>query len=115
MSNGSVTWNYTYDANGMHTKCTGGGVTYTYVYNGSQPSQMTVGNNTLDFVYDATGTPVMVFWNGTPYYYVTNLQGDVLLILDAIAGGHKDIFMAGIEMIGQLFEEYPLLPYAKNK
>ena len=24
----------------------------------------------------------MVFWNGTPYYYVTNLQGDVIAILD---------------------------------
>jgi len=83
MSNGTTTWSYTYDANGMRTKRTNGSTTYTYVYNGGQLSQMTIGNNTLSFVYDATGAPVMVFWRGMPYYYVTNLQGDVLLILDA--------------------------------
>ena len=41
-----------------------------------------VNGNTLDFTYDAAGTPLTVEYNGTVYYYVTNLQGDVVGILD---------------------------------
>ena len=36
----------------------------------------------LYFTYDGTGTPVTVIQNGITYYYVTNLQGDVIAILD---------------------------------
>ena len=81
MSNGTTTWTYTYDVNGMRTSRTNSTTTYTYVYNGSNLTQMTVGNDTLYFVYDAAGTPVVVVWNGTPYNYVTTLQGDVQLIM----------------------------------
>ena len=35
--------------------------------------------------------------------------------LDTIANGNTDIFMVGIEVIAELFDEYPLLPYAKYK
>jgi len=66
----------------MRTTRTNGGTTYKYVYNGSQLARMTVGGNTLSFIYDATGAPVVVVWNGVPYYYVTTLQGDVLVIMD---------------------------------
>ena len=82
MSNGTTTWNYTYDANGMRTSRTNGAKTYNYVYNGSQLTQMTVGNDTLCFVYDATGAPVIVLWNNSVYYYITSLQGDVLQIIN---------------------------------
>ena len=44
---------------------------------------MTVGNNTLDFTYDASGTPMSVTYGGSTYYYVTNLQGDVVAILNS--------------------------------
>ena len=44
---------------------------------------MTVGSNTLNFAYDASGTPLSVVYNGTYYYYVTNLQGDVVAILNS--------------------------------
>ena len=44
---------------------------------------MTVGTNTLYFTYDASGTPISVVYNGTTYFYATNLQGDVVAILDA--------------------------------
>ena len=42
-----------------------------------------MGTDTLDFIYDAVGQPMKVFYNGTVYYYVTNLQGDVVGILNA--------------------------------
>ena len=83
MSKGSTTWNYTYDANGMRTQRSNGTTVYNYVYNGSQLTQMTVGSNTLKFAYDASGKPMMLTYNGTNYYYITNLQGDVMGIVDS--------------------------------
>ena len=44
---------------------------------------MTVGSNKLYFGYDASGAPLQVVYNGTTYYYVTNLQGDVIAILNS--------------------------------
>ena len=43
---------------------------------------MTKGSDTLNFFYDASGTPMSVQYNGTTYYYVTNIQGDVIAILN---------------------------------
>jgi len=86
MSNGSTTWSYTYDANGMRTSRSNGSTTYTYVYNGSQLTQMTKGSDTLYFTYGALG-PTTVTWNGTTYYYALNAQGDVIGILDGGGNG----------------------------
>ena len=60
------------------TTGTNGSTTYSYVYNGSQLVQMTVGANTLYFTYDANGLPATVTQNGTTYYYALNAQGDVI-------------------------------------
>ena len=43
--------------------------------------RQTGGGNTLDFFYDESGHPYALKYNGTTYYYVTNLQGDVLKIV----------------------------------
>ena len=83
MYRGSNAWTFQYNADGMRTQRTNGTTTYTYVYNGSQLTRMTVGDEVFDFTYDADGTPLTVTWNGNLYYYVTNLQGDVIRILDA--------------------------------
>jgi len=50
-------------------------------YDASQLRQMTVSGHTLYFTYDASGTPLSVTYDGTTYYYLTNLQGDVIAIL----------------------------------
>ena len=57
-------------------------VTYTYTYNGGSLTQMTAGGDTLSFAYDGAGKPMAVTWNGTTYLYLTNIQGDVIAILD---------------------------------
>ena len=77
MGNGSTTWTYTYDANGMRTSRSNGTTTYKYVYNGGSLVQMTVGSNTLYFTSDT------VTLNGITYYYVKNLQGDIVAILNS--------------------------------
>ena len=71
------------DANGMRTQRTNGETTYTYVYDGGLLSQMTVDGNTLRFTYDTNGAPLTLIYNGNTYFYVTNLQGDVISILDS--------------------------------
>ena len=82
MSDGTKTWNFTYNADGLRTKRTDGTNTYQYVYNGDKLSQMTVGSDVLNFSYDASGTPMTVQYKGTTYYYATNIQGDVIAILN---------------------------------
>ena len=89
MADSTGTWAFTYDANGMRTKkvkTNASGMatdTYTYVYNGSQLSQMTKNGQTLNFFYDGAGRPAYFTYNNATYYYVTNLQGDVIAILDS--------------------------------
>lgn len=75
-------WNFTYASDGLRTQRTDGQTTYSYIYTGDKLSHMTVGGNQLHFFYDAGGAPMTVVYNGTTYYYVTNLQGDVIAIRD---------------------------------
>ena len=81
LTENGTTWSYTYGSDGMRTGRTNGTTAYSYVYNGSQLVQMTVGSDTLRFTYDAAGTPLTVTYNGTTYYYTTNMQGDVTSIV----------------------------------
>ena len=42
------------------------------------------GTNTLYFTYDASGTPLALIYNNSLYYYyVTNVQGDVIALVDS--------------------------------
>ena len=83
LSNSSNDWYFTYNADGMRTKRVCGSDVYTYVYNSGQLAQMTYNGIVLDFTYDANGRPVAVRYNGVTYYYVLNLQGDVIAILNS--------------------------------
>ena len=83
MSKAGTTWQYTYDANGMRTSRTNGAITYRYIYNGGQLTQMHKGTDILHFVYDAGGTQVALIYNGSVYYYLTTLQGDTFAIADS--------------------------------
>ena len=82
LAGGGSTWTFAYDANGMRTTRSNGSRTYSYVYNGSSLSQLTVDGHTLRFTYDASGSPISVTYDGTEYYYALNLQGDVVAILN---------------------------------
>ena len=82
MSNGATSWTYTYDADGMRIGRTNGTDTYTYVYNGSLLSQMTRNGRDMFFTYDAMGMPATLTYRGIVFFYVTNLQGDVMALMD---------------------------------
>ena len=51
--------------------------------NGRKLASLYKGNATWSFSYDASGRPLSVVYNGVTYYYVLNLQGDVVAILDS--------------------------------
>ena len=72
----------------------------------------TYGSNTLDFFYDANGTPYALKYNGTVYYYVTNLQGDVIRVVDAsgntVASYEYDPYGKVISAMGTLAEINPI-------
>ena len=83
-------WTMEYEAGGLRTKRSSAEKTYNYIYNGDKLVRMTVGDDILDFTYDANGAPLTLIHNGTVYYYITNLQGDVISLetMDGMLGAH---------------------------
>ena len=41
----------------------------------------------MDFLYDESGSAYSFIYNGTQYYYVKNLQGDVILAMNQFTFG----------------------------
>ncbi|MBE6639222.1 MAG: RHS repeat-associated core domain-containing protein, partial [Ruminococcaceae bacterium] len=84
---GSTSFQYQYNTDGLRTRKIVGSTTYDYYWNGSQLAMMTVTNGTnvttLKFYYDAQGVPFYLDYNGTEYFYITNLQGDVVGIANS--------------------------------
>ena len=83
---GGETSNYTYDADGMRIVKVSGGVTSNFYYQGTSLVAETRGTNKLEFIYDDQNTPLELIYNGTKYYYITNLQGDVVKIFNSSGG-----------------------------
>ena len=108
----STAVDFTYDLSGLRTSKTVGGVKHSYLYAGGKLMRETYGSNTLDFFYDANGTPYALKYNGTVYYYVTNLQGDVIQIVDAsgntVASYEYDPYGKVISTTGTLAEVNPI-------
>ena len=73
---------YTYDIDGIRTKKTVNGVTTEYFVNGSTILAQKTGNDIIWYIYDSDGQILGFTYNDTPYYYVKNLQGDVIKVID---------------------------------
>ena len=80
-SDGTVI-DYTYNANGIRTSKTVGGVKHTYTLDGTKILRETWGSNTLIPLYDNEDSVCGILYNGTPYYFIKNLQGDVIAIVN---------------------------------
>ena len=73
---------YTYDPDGLRTSKTVNGTTTKYhVMNGTLLGQ-TKGSDTIVFLYDEKANRYGFDYNGTKYYYIFNVQGDVIGILN---------------------------------
>ena len=107
---------YTYNSDGIRTQktVTAAGsvetVTTDYTLEGDKVVYETNGTDAFWYYYDENGAPVSFEYNSTTYYYVKNLQGDIIAILNASgeqvveykydAWGNVSIDEAPLETIG---------------
>lgn len=76
---------FAYDHNGMRIKKTVNGVSTDYTLHGGDIVHLSQGTDELHFSYDAQGKPGMIRYNGEYFFYLYNLQGDVVAIIDDMA------------------------------
>ena len=88
---GSPGVSYTYDLAGVRNSktvtTTSGTITYNYLTQNGQVvrqswTDLDHVSHVMDFIYDNNGKPYAFYYDGTLYYYITNLQGDVIRIID---------------------------------
>ena len=82
MTNGTNTFSYKYDDNGIRTEKTVNGVTTHYTTVDGRITGQYDGTNTIYFRYNAENSLVGFNLNGTEYIYIKNIQGDIEGILD---------------------------------
>ena len=76
---------YAYDANGLRSKKTAGGVNTTtyYTSGGIKIGEYRAGTNTdVFYMHDEKGTIYGICINGITYYFIYNAQGDVIGLYD---------------------------------
>ena len=79
-----ITWDFTYNSDGLRIGRTNGTDTYTYWYNDNgQLLRMKYNDIVMSFSYGASGQPMSITYNGTVYYYLINAQGDVEGLIDS--------------------------------
>ena len=71
---------YTYNANGIRTSKTVDGIRHNFVLDGTKILKETWANNTLIPLYDNSDSVCGITYDGVPYYFLKNLQGDILSI-----------------------------------
>ena len=93
---------------------------HSYIYAGGKLLRETISDGTttktLDFTYDNVGMPYSLIYNSgtttTTYYYITNLQGDVMYLADAsgneVAAYDYDPYGKIISATGAMAEINPL-------
>ena len=84
LANGS-TASYKYNADGVRTQKTVGGVTTDYFLEGSTIVAQKTGNDVIWYYFGGDGTRDAIEYNGTVYYYMYNPQGDVIGLFDGNA------------------------------
>ena len=73
---------YTYNANGIRTSKKVNNVLHTYTLEGTKILREAWSGNTLVPLYDNEDSVCGILYNNVPYYFVKNLQGDVIAIVD---------------------------------
>ena len=81
-SKSGVTTSFTYAPSGDRITKTSGGVTHNYFWQDGVLLRETYGDNELEFLYDGAGSPLGFLYNDTAYFYVKNLQGDVVRVIN---------------------------------
>ena len=83
LQKGTTGVSYTYGSDGTRLTKTVNGVKTSYTWDGAQlVSQTTTGGDTLYFIYHGDSR-VAVEYKGNTYYYIYNLQGDVVGLVNS--------------------------------
>ena len=122
--NGTHSVSYDYDVNSLRTYKIVDGVRHDYIYASGQLLRETYTQGgisyKLDFLYDQSGRPYMLYLTKTtssgttsaPYYYILNLQGDVLYLVNtsgvAVASYTYDPYGSILSSTGSLANVNPL-------
>jgi RHS repeat-associated protein len=73
---------YSYDTNVIRTSKTVNRVKHIYTLDGTKILRETWGSNTIVPLYDNEDSVCGILYNNVPYYFIKNLQGDVIAIVD---------------------------------
>lgn len=77
-----VSASYGYNHNGQRCCKTVGSVRTDFTYVGSLLARQKSDNLDMRFTYNTLGIPVALWYNGSEYYYVRNLQNDIIGLID---------------------------------
>ena len=72
---------FKYNQSGIRTSKTVNGVETKYTYVGDMLVSQK-GSEVINFVYTAGGAPLGFTYTGTPYFYLLNLQRDIMTVAD---------------------------------
>ena len=74
---------FTYNANGIRTSKTVDGIKHTYTLDGTKILREEWENNVLETIFDNEDAVCGIVYNNVPYYFVKNLQGDIIAITNS--------------------------------
>ena len=83
ISGNGLTTVYTYDSNGIRTSKTVNGIKTNYSLVDNRIISETAGSATIHYRYNADDELVGLFYDGQEYFYVKNLQNDIIGIVNA--------------------------------
>ena len=83
-NNGAYSLTFAYDSSGKRIKKTVNGMEYNYIYSGDTVIAITRSDNSsvLNFICDENGDYIGFTYGSGTYYYIRNLQNDVVAIAD---------------------------------
>ena len=80
---GGSTYTYTYNDQGIRTSKSNGTTTTEYFLDGSLVLFEKTGNDVIYYTYDVDGSLLSMNYNSDEYFYIKNLQGDIIEIVNA--------------------------------
>jgi RHS repeat-associated protein len=83
LTNGTNTYSYKYNEDGIRTQKTVNGTATNYYLEGSRVIYEKTGSNVTYYNYDENGQVIGLNYNGTQYYYIKNAQNDIIGILNS--------------------------------
>lgn len=82
ITDGTNSYSYTYNSDGLRTSKTVNGVTTDYYWVDNVLTAQVYGDNVILFRYDEEGNPFSFNYNGSEYFYILNTQGDISAIMN---------------------------------